>query len=173
MASPAPKIHVRVAKPEEYGKIAAIARKAFIHDPILNYLGSIKQVLSSPRQVWPCLTQNVACAKLLPDGTNTKGSQNLEAVLHFFLRACHNIGGRVTVAVKTVEAEKSEVTEEEIVCAAFWYPPNKRIALWKVPTLLRSGIIKVLKAWGLTGLKVCNYPFKNILPTASILLYSA
>lgn len=45
MPSSTSKTYVRVAKPEEYGKLAVLARKAFIHDSLLNYLRSSKQVI--------------------------------------------------------------------------------------------------------------------------------
>lgn len=44
MAASTPKALVRLAKPEEFDKIATSAREAFIHDPVFNYFGSHKEV---------------------------------------------------------------------------------------------------------------------------------
>lgn len=64
------------------------------------------------------------------------------------------MGGQITVAVKSVETENPEVTEEVIVAGAFWCPPNKRLALWKVLTMVQSGVVGVLRRWGLPALMV-------------------
>lgn len=62
------------------------------------------------------------------------------------------MGGQITVAVKSVQTENPGTTEETIVAGAFWCPPNKRLALWKVLTLVQSGVVGVLRRWGLTAL---------------------
>ncbi|KAF9463716.1 hypothetical protein BDZ94DRAFT_1282415 [Collybia nuda] len=129
MSPTIPNIHIRLAKPEEYGQIAVLVRKAFIRDPMMNYIGNLKEQL-------PVNTENA----------NTK---DIETFSLFFLHSCHYVGGLVTVGVK----KEPETSKEEIACVAFWCPPNKRLALWKVPTLLRSGILKVLKVWGWAALK--------------------
>ncbi len=62
------------------------------------------------------------------------------------LKACFLISGRVTVVV--------EPDENKIVACGIWLPPRNRLSIWKVSTLFRSGVISVLKRWGLTGLLV-------------------
>lgn len=82
---------------------------------------------------------------------DSAGSRDLHQFTAFLLRACHLTGGRITVVAKPAEGNEAE---EKIVAAALWLPPNKRIALWHVLTLLRSRIVTVLSRWGLTALKV-------------------
>ncbi|KAF8651080.1 hypothetical protein AX16_004942 [Volvariella volvacea WC 439] len=129
-----PKAIVRQAKLEEFGIIAEFARRAFIHDPVMNYFGSVKQLLD-PNQDSP-------------------GSRHLEKFLRFLLTACSISGGRITVAVKTMESGTEEAElQERLVGAAFWMPPNKRVSPWKVRKLIRSGIIDAVRSWGFTGFK--------------------
>lgn len=154
MSSSTSKTYVRVAKPEEYGKIAVLARKAFIHDSLLNYLRNSKQVLLLYTVTSP-LTSDSFIRKLVPNNIESKETQDIDTFFMYFLQTCQNVGGRITVAVISSKTNNTGATDEEkIVSAAFWCPPNKRLALWDVPTLLRSGVIGVLRMWGWTVLKV-------------------
>lgn len=62
------------------------------------------------------------------------------------LKASLLVSGRVTVVV--------EPNENKIVACGIWFPPRHRLSIWKMSTLFRSGVISVLKRWGLTGLLV-------------------
>lgn len=60
----------------------------------------------------------------------------------------------------TILVEHNEGAESErIVGVAFWLLPNKRVALWHVRTMVKAGIIGMLRVWGLNGLLVgcCSY----------------
>jgi hypothetical protein len=51
----------------------------------------------------------------------------------------------------------------EIVAAAFWNPPNRRIELYHVFMLLKSGVLAVLANWGLNGLLVRLPPHPGLV----------
>ncbi|KAF9455963.1 hypothetical protein BDZ94DRAFT_1353722 [Collybia nuda] len=140
MATSTPEtLSVRLAKPEEFDKIAASAREAFIHDPVFNYFGGHKE--------------------LLPKDGDTVDTRNLETFFKFLLKSCHRVGGQIAVTVKSVETATPGVTEEKIVAGAFWCPPNKRLALWRVPTLVQSGIVEVLRRWGFSALMRVGFEY--------------
>lgn len=101
------------------------------------------------------LTSDSFIRKLVPNNIESKDTQEIDTFFLFFLQTCQKVGGRITVAVISSETNSPGATEEEkIVSAAFWCPPNKRLALWDVPTLIGSGVIGVLRMWGWTVLKV-------------------
>ena len=81
-----------------------------------------------------------------------KACTDCRACLHFFFKAGFLIGGRVTVMV---DPSKSDNKGERIVAGALWLPPRIRLATWKFPTMVKAGIIPLLKGWGLTGWRVC------------------
>lgn len=65
------------------------------------------------------------------------------------------MGGRITVVVQTMEEiQNPGHLDEKIVAAAFWLPPNKRLGLSKVVTLMRAGVFQVLSRWGMPALMV-------------------
>ena len=53
-----------------------------------------------------------------------------------------------------VDPSKSDNKGERIVACALWLPPRTRLADWKVLTMVKAGIIPLLKGWGLTGWRV-------------------
>ena len=63
------------------------------------------------------------------------------------LKSALYLKGRVTVVV--------DPSQDKILAAALWLPPNKRIELQQFRLLLQSGILGILKNWGLTTLMVC------------------
>ncbi|KAF8890737.1 hypothetical protein BD779DRAFT_1516787 [Infundibulicybe gibba] len=133
--SPRANVIVREAKPSEFAAVTQLARRAFAHDPVFNYLGSVE--------------------KLIPNDVDTPEGDNLYCFVSFLVQLCHLSGGRITVVTINDEApaEGSGGVREKIVCAGLWLPPNKRPALWQVPRLVRAGIIGVLQKWGLSGQK--------------------
>lgn len=82
--------------------------------------------------------------------SDAKACKNRRAMLAFLIKACHLTGGRVTVAVEPKEDSKGE----RILAGCLWLPPRKRLAVWKVVNIVRSGVIPVLRGWGLDGLIV-------------------
>ena len=71
------------------------------------------------------------------------------------MKAALSISGRITVVV--------EPKESKIVACAIWLPPKRRLSVWKVGTLIRAGMLPVLKQWGLTGLLVSSEFTKLLL----------
>jgi len=66
----------------------------------------------------------------------------------FLMKVCFSIAGRITVVV--------EPKESKIVACALWLPPKRRLSVWMIGTLIRAGVLPVLKQWGLTGLLVSH-----------------
>jgi hypothetical protein len=62
------------------------------------------------------------------------------------------------VAVKNIELGNSRGSKEVIVASAWWMPPRTWLSPWSIITLLRSGIIQILRRWGITGFTVCPHP---------------
>lgn len=62
------------------------------------------------------------------------------------------IGGRITVIA--IPSTSDETLKETIAAVSMWLPPNIRITLWQVLTLIRAGAIGVLIGWGLGVLNV-------------------
>ncbi|KAF8890738.1 hypothetical protein BD779DRAFT_1799447 [Infundibulicybe gibba] len=132
--SPRTSASVREAKPSEFAAVAQLARKAFVHDPVFNYFGGVKE--------------------LIPDDVDTPEGDNLHRFVSFMVQWHSLSGGRITVVVinDEVPAEGSGGVREKIVCAGLWSPPNKRPALRQIPRLFHRGTIGVLRGWGLSGL---------------------
>lgn len=66
----------------------------------------------------------------------------------------------MTVLVEhSSESSSRSHSEGRIVGMAQWLPPNKRLALWHIKTLYNSGIVGMLKEWGLSGLLVSRFQF--------------
>ncbi|KAF8154291.1 hypothetical protein B0H34DRAFT_800151 [Crassisporium funariophilum] len=139
--APLEKPFVRLATTKDIESIIRSACRAFINDPVMLYFGNAK--------------------KLLEEDVDVKNLEGLRRFLTFLLKACFALGGRITVVVypDVIDAEGSK--EEKIVAAALWLPPNKRIEVWKVPTLLRSGVVGVLTRWRLTGLLRIAFEYQD------------
>lgn len=75
---------------------------------------------------------------------------------YFVVKACMIGGGRVVVAVPTVEGSSGSKAATTIAAVVCWYPPRKRISALNA---IRGGILRCLKNWGLNGLKVCQVIF--------------
>ena len=138
---------IRLATPDDYDRITTLAHAAFVGDPVFHYFGSLRKVSLSQPQRSP-YTKALPQQHLDPV-TDVKESDNLRRFVRFLLNICCLSKGRITVALS-----KNAGEEDKVVAAAFWLPPNKRVALWKVPTLIRAGVIPMLKRWGLAGLMV-------------------
>ncbi|KAF8970637.1 hypothetical protein BDZ97DRAFT_1652308 [Flammula alnicola] len=126
--------YIRLATLEDLDKIVDIAGCAFIHDPVINYFGNVKKVRA--RHVF------------IPD-IDLKECQSRRTFLRLLTKACFLVGGRITVIV---DPAKRDSNGDKIVAGALWLPPKKRLAVWMVPTILKAGVVSVLKRWGLTGL---------------------
>ncbi|CAA7262304.1 unnamed protein product [Cyclocybe aegerita] len=132
MTTPTDKPYVRAATPKEIEEIVQVAARAFVHDPIVNYLGN------APKLVDPEV-----------DLKEWKGRQ----IFHYFLIKATFLIGRVMVAVDPAENGK-------IIAGALWMPPRTRLSIWRTSTLLRARVIPLLKQWKLTGLlrMAAEYP---------------
>jgi len=147
---------VRIARKDEYQKIALFACRAFIHDPVFNFFGSVRE--------------------LMDPNVDTRARQDLLTFIVFLINACQVIGGRITVVVVNSQpgsGSESMSKSERIVSAALWYPPNKRLAVWKVFTLVQSGVFSTLRRWGLTGLMRIAFEYMDSSHAAMKKVYKA
>ncbi|KAF5347250.1 hypothetical protein D9756_009902 [Leucocoprinus leucothites] len=145
----APRTSIRNATEEDYEAISDVVVDAFVHDPVYNYFGSLKE--------------------FMPKDKNTKEKENLRKWSKFLLSLCVLSGGRVVVMVEhSVEGEGEDEDgegrnegerkeRERIVGFAEWLPPNKRPALWHVRTMFKAGIVGMVRAWGMSGLLRCGF----------------
>jgi len=100
---------------------------------------------------------------MLEPDVDTKACTSRLSFFQFLFKAGFLVGGRITVMV---DPEKRDSNQgDKIIVCALWLPPNSRLAIWKVPTMIKAGVIPVLKRWGLTGLLVRV----SIIRTSSIL----
>ena len=83
---------------------------------------------------------------------DTKACENRLAFFRFLFKAGFLVGARITVMVDPTKSDSDE--GDKIIAGALWLPPRSRLAIWMVPTMVKAGVIKVLKRWGLTGLLV-------------------
>lgn len=87
---------------------------------------------------------------MLDTDTDLKACKTRRAMLAFLTKACYLMGGRIVIVVEKKEDSK----EERILSGCLWLPPHKRLEAWMVPTIVRAGVIPVLKGWGMDGFMV-------------------
>jgi len=86
---------------------------------------------------------------------DAKACADLRAFFLFVFKAGFLVRGRITVMVDPARSDSEgsiNSEEERIAACAMWLPPRTRLAIWMVPTIVKAGVIPVLKRWGLTGL---------------------
>ena len=89
---------------------------------------------------------------MLELNVDTKACANRLAFFQFLFKAGFLVGARITVIVDPAKSDSNQ--GDKIIAAALWLPPRSRLAIWMVPTMVKAGVIQVLKHWGLTGLLV-------------------
>ncbi|TFY81737.1 hypothetical protein EWM64_g2279 [Hericium alpestre] len=132
---PAPAPYVRPARRDELDALAVLARRAFIDDPVFNYSANLKEPLSN-------------------DVDNSK-RRTLEACHCMLFKMAFGLKARVmVVAVPEASSEKetSRKTKERLAATCIWMPPGKRMGFEHPMILLRSGIFRVIRGWGVNGL---------------------
>ncbi|KXN90749.1 hypothetical protein AN958_03636 [Leucoagaricus sp. SymC.cos] len=131
---------VRLATEADFDRIVDVVVEAFLRDPVYNYFGSLKE--------------------FIPKDRDSQEKEHRKRWAQFLLKLCVLGGGRVTVLVEHGETSPEEESER-IVGVAEWLPPNKRVALWRVRTMVKAGIIVMLRAWGLPGLLRCGFEWMD------------
>lgn len=80
----------------------------------------------------------------------------LKTYVEFILNLAHSVGGVIDVTT----VSENEADDGEIVSAAIWLPPRKRINTFNVYKLLTSGCIGLTSALGTQGVTVSAFlPF--------------
>uniref|UniRef100_A0A0W0GDI3 N-acetyltransferase domain-containing protein n=1 Tax=Moniliophthora roreri TaxID=221103 RepID=A0A0W0GDI3_MONRR len=131
--------YVRVVEPHEYPVAIRILTHAFAHDPAMNWYGSVKELVPAPDE------QDYS-------KTVKRTLKRLYTFQNMLLRGTVLQGGIVTVAV--IPNGPNEI----IIGVALWLKPGQS---WDFPLLvtLRSGILKVLRGWGLNGVRRLSFEF--------------
>jgi len=109
---------------------------------------------------------------MLDFDVDAKACADLRTFFRFLFKAGFLVGGRITVMVDPPRSDPEGSINNEgerIVACALWLPPRTRLAIWMVPTIVKAGIIPVVKCWGLKGLLV-RIPIFNTYHTLTTLL---
>ncbi|KAF5368608.1 hypothetical protein D9758_002200 [Tetrapyrgos nigripes] len=84
----------------------------------------------------------------------------------FMLKTALLSGGRVVVATtmeRELSDEKSKLKNGATIAGiAYWWPPRKRLPAYNIPLLLRCGVWKALKGWGLTVVKRAGIEYSGL-----------
>lgn len=83
------------------------------------------------------------CAQTLTE--TSIDAQRRHTFMKFLNKSALLIGGRITVVAVPGESESEK---ETIAAFTVCLPPNRRLTVWRVLTLLRAGVISVLMGWG-------------------------
>ena len=141
--------YVRIAEPHEYEEVAWVLARAFARDPAMSWYGCIKEMF--PRH------QDISDYDNLP--AKAKATlRNLHIFQSALVHATILSGGFITIAVLLNEDGESQPTgrsSERIAGATLWLKPGQTLD-FPVMTIIRSGIWRVLLAWGFTGCKVSS-----------------
>ncbi|KDR82723.1 hypothetical protein GALMADRAFT_238226 [Galerina marginata CBS 339.88] len=152
MSSPLAGAYVRIAEPHEYSEAAWILTRGFAQDPCMNWFGSVKTMIPAYRDI-PDYDAHPAAAK--------RALKNLHIFQTALTQATILSGGFITVAV--IPNSNEDATQEagtasgaapgEIIAGAtLWLRPGQPLD-FPLSTIIRSGIWRVLRGWGLTGVK--------------------
>jgi hypothetical protein len=87
------------------------------------------------------------CKSSLGDPASAHKRENLGHFFRFMFQVAWQLNGQIRVAVQRDEAGK-----EELVALCIWFPPSKRIDLWRVRPLFKAGIVTTVKKCGLKAL---------------------
>lgn len=165
MASSIVGAYVRIAEPHEYSEAAWIFTRGFARDPCMNWFGGVKEMVPAYKDE-PTHGAHPATAAA------NRTLKNLHAFQSAIIKSTILCGGYMTVAVipkqrTSVETGK-ESSGELIVGATLWLKPGQTLDL-PLSTVIRSGLCKVLRGWGLGGVKVPAFFFLSVfLPSREI-----
>lgn len=158
-----PDAYVRLARPSEFPAITRVLTRAFAKDPAMNWYGCV------PELVPDCESQTPSAQRSM---------RNLSWFQSAILKSTVLVKGLVTIVVvpsvedgEDAEQELNRDTveaREEVVAVALWLPPGKTLDMGPV-TFLRSGIMKVIQGWGLTGAKVVLHVYRECYGTSLLL----
>jgi len=142
MSSSQTRPYVRLAKPGEYAEVANILTRAFARDPAMNWYGCVKKMVPSYKDTSDYNTYPAHAKHTL---------KNLHIFQSAILRATIISGGLVTVAM-IPKPNGEGATEETIAGATLWLKPGQTLD-FPIATVIRSGVWRVLFAFGLAGVK--------------------
>lgn len=147
-----PDVYVREAQPHEFEEAAWVLTRGFMRDPATNWYGSVKQMVP--------VDADISNYKALPKHAKAT-IKGLHAFQTMLIRATVLSGGLIMVAVipNKQNGETNKKGGETIAGVTTWLKPGQTLD-FPVMTIIRSGVFKVLRAWGLTGAKVSSLSMK-------------
>lgn len=153
--------YVRIAEPHEYSEAAWIFTRGFARDPCMNWFGGVKEMVPAYKDE-PDYEAHPAAAAA------NRTLKNLHAFQCATIKITIRCGGYMTVAVIPKEERTGLETGKEssgelIVGATLWLKPGQTLDL-PLSAVIRSGLWKVLRGWGLGGVKVPAFFFLGFPP---------
>ncbi|TEB33900.1 hypothetical protein FA13DRAFT_118806 [Coprinellus micaceus] len=142
--TPSPPI-VRLARPEDYDRILDLGRDAFRHDPAFLYFVGAKD------------------KEVTEGGLSEAKEAQLRSLLEVLLKSVLYLKGRITAVV--------DPSQDKILAAVLWLPPNKRVELQQFRLLLQSGILGIVKNWGLSTLLRTRIEWLDAAHTTFVEMY--
>lgn len=150
-----PGAYVRITQPSELPALARVLTRALAKDPAMNWYGCVTSLVKDIENPTP------PEAKIL---------RNLRRFQASICKATLLEGGIITVVAIPWEDKDNGADQptyfpntllnagddsgtEEIIAVSLWFPPGKNLRMGPL-TLLRCGILDVIRGWGITGVKV-------------------
>ncbi|KAK7049969.1 hypothetical protein VNI00_005400 [Paramarasmius palmivorus] len=135
--------YVRVAEPRDYPEAIRVLTRAFSRDPSMNWFGGVKQMVPAYKDQHNYDTHT---------GYTKRTLRNLHTFQSILVRSAILQGGFLTLAIVP------DGDSERIAGVTIWLKPGQS---WDFPlsVSLRAGGLKVLRGWGLNGLKRLTLEF--------------
>ncbi|KAI0706767.1 hypothetical protein C8T65DRAFT_727857 [Cerioporus squamosus] len=140
-------------RPSEYPAVTRVLTRAFAKDPAMNWYGGVTELVEDIDSPTPKARRSM---------------RNLSLFQEALVRATVLVNGVVTVVVIPRTDDKDEArastrkrkdsSKEEIVAVCLWLPPGKTLDMGPI-TVLRSGVLNVLRGWGFRGVKRVLFEF--------------
>ncbi|KAI0319265.1 hypothetical protein OF83DRAFT_1111265 [Amylostereum chailletii] len=131
-----PRVVVRPAAKSERAQIADLLTRTFIHDPVMNWFGSVKFLVFDTNR----------------EGKSSSALKTIRGLAAFYTTVVNLfflLGANIDVAVLR---DHNRGDGEKIIGVAAWFEPGKEVnpSFW---TLLRARPWKVTGTWGVRALK--------------------
>ncbi|KAK7456495.1 hypothetical protein VKT23_010745 [Stygiomarasmius scandens] len=130
---------------DEVDTVSWVLSKGFLDDRVMNYFGGVEAS---------------------PTTRESREGMTIYLFYRFLLKVALSQGGRLVVATtkeKELDDPRSKLKNGETIAGiACWYPPHKRLPVFNIPLMLRCGIWKVLKRWGVQGLRRAAVQYSDL-----------
>jgi hypothetical protein len=121
---------IRQYKQSDLPELEELETVTFLDNPLMNYMGGVQKPLTNDPS----------------DG----GRQALKGFQSFMTQNVIMNGGHIDVIVDPQPADGSG--KEKVIATALWFAPGKQLSPTQVFTMLKSGLVSVLRKWGFGAL---------------------